>query len=66
MLSILKAAPGYLVFGAAVLVLYFWLEMSGVAFGGSKAPERMDPNQIRSSSPGSWTYIYWHHGSRGK
>ena len=66
MLSSLKASPGYLIFGGAVLALYFWLELSGVAFGGSTAKERIDPQQIRSSSPGSLTFLYWAHGSRGK
>jgi hypothetical protein len=66
MLSHLKNFPGYLAFGGVVLALYLWLEMTGVAFGGAKAPQKMDPTQIRSSSPGSWTYIYWSHGSRGK
>ena len=66
MFSSLKSAPGYVLFGGAILALYLWLELSGAAFGGKRAPRKMDPNQIRSSSPGSWTYLYWAHGSRGK
>lgn len=66
MLNALKNTPGFLVFGTIVLGLYLWAETSGVAFGGSKKEQRVDPREIRSSSPGSWTYIYWAHGSRGK
>ncbi|MEM9801396.1 MAG: hypothetical protein AAGA20_13800 [Planctomycetota bacterium] len=61
-----KLSPALLVFGLAVLSLYLVLEMSGLAFGGSKKPERVDPTQIRQAAPGSWTYAYWAHGSRGK
>lgn len=62
----LKSSPVFIIFGALILGLYLFVETSGVAFGGSKKEKRVDPQQIRSSSPGSWTYIYWAHGSRGK
>lgn len=66
MFNALKSSPGFLVFGLAVLALYVTAETSGMAFGGSKKAQRVDTSQIRSTSPGSWTYIYWAHGSRGK
>ena len=49
-----------------VLGLYWTAESRGWAGGGRKAPERVDPGQLRSQSPGSWGYVYWYHGSRGK
>ena len=66
MFSSLKKTPFTLAFGAAVLFMYVTAEFSGLAFGGSKKPQRVDPTQIRQSAPGSWTYVYWAHGSRGK
>lgn len=56
----------YTAFGLVVVALFVFLETSGAARGGSKAPERIDPQQIRSTSPGSWTFLYWSHGMRGK
>lgn len=66
MFNALKRSPLYLVFGLAVIALSVFLDMNGTARGGQKAPKPIDPNQIRTSSPGSWTYIYWAHGTRGK
>ena len=66
MFDSLKKSPLMLGFGAVVLGSYLFAEFSGVAFGGSKKPQRLDPTQIRQQSPGSWSYIYWAHGSRGK
>ena len=66
MLNLFKNCPGFVIFGAVVLGLFLFLQTSGRASGGSKVPQRMDTKQIRSSSPGSWTYIYWSHGVRGK
>lgn len=65
-MSFLTRTPKTLLFGAMIIALYVGLEMSGVAFGGSRKEQRVDPTQIRSAAPGSWTYIYWAHGSRGK
>ena len=62
----LRQSPIYFAFGVAVVALFVFLETSGRANGGRKAPAPIDPTQLRSSSPGSWTYIYWAHGTRGK
>lgn len=66
MLDQLKKTPVMFGLGSGVLALYLFAEFSGIAFGGSTKSQRIDPNQIRSSSPGSWAYVYWAHGSRGK
>lgn len=66
MASSLRSSAGFLVYAAVVLGLFLWLETGGYAFGGSRKPQRIDPKEIRSSAPGSWTYVYWAHGSRGK
>lgn len=66
MLDAVKKCPGLCAMGALVIGGFILLESSGWARGGSRAPQRIDPKQIRSSSPGSWTYLYWTHGSRGK
>ena len=66
MISSLKKSPFVLALGVAALFMYVTAEFSGLAFGGSKKPPRVDPTQIRQSAPGSWTYVYWAHGSRGK
>lgn len=57
-----------LLYGVAFLCLagYAFVEARGVAFGGHSAPERVAPDQLRSASPGSWHFIYWAHGTRGK
>ena len=65
-MAFLTRTPKSLILGVVVIALYLWLEMTGMAFGGSRKEQRIDPTQIRSASPGSWTYIYWAHGSRGK
>lgn len=66
MLEALLKCRGFLVWAAIVFGLFFWLETGGYAAGGTRKDARVDPKEIRSSSPGSWTYIYWAHGSRGK
>ena len=66
MLRALQHYRIYTAFGLAVVALFVFLETSGRASGGDKAPERIDPQQIRSTSPGSWTFLYWAHGMRGK
>lgn len=66
MADLLKNTRGFLVYAAVILGLFYWLQTSGHAAGGSRKDARVDPKEIRSSSPGSWTYIYWAHGSRGK
>ncbi len=66
MFEIFKRCPLYVVVGAVLVAGAAAVEMSGIAFGGSRKAQRVDPSQIRQSSPGSWTYIYWAHGSRGK
>ena len=55
-----------LLFLILVLGVFWTAQARGWAFGGRKAPERVDPGQLRSTSPGSWGYVYWYHGSRGK
>ena len=55
-----------LLLAAACLIGYVAAESRGWAFGGRKSPERIGPEQLRSASPGSWRYVYWMHGSRGK
>jgi len=45
---------------------YALVEARGIAFGGRKAPARVTPEELRSSSTGSSTFIYWSHGLRGK
>lgn len=54
------------VFFVLVLFLYWTAEARGWAMGGKQAPERIAPEQLRSHNPGSWHYVYWYHGSRGK
>lgn len=66
MINAIKNCPGFVIFGILVLGFFLVLQTSGRASGGSKAPQRMDTKQIRSSAPGSWTYVYWAHGVRGK
>ncbi|MEL6714930.1 MAG: hypothetical protein AAFP86_14205 [Planctomycetota bacterium] len=66
MFDAIKRSPRYFGFGAIVIVLFLLLQTSGRASGGKTRPERIDPKQIRSASPGSWTYVYWAYGSRGK
>lgn len=55
-----------ILFFTCVLGLYWTAESRGFAFGGRSVPERINPDQLRSQSPGSWGYVYWYHGSRGK
>lgn len=51
---------------AFTLSLYGSAEARGWARGGKKAPDSVDPAQLRNTNPGSWTFLYWAHGSRGK
>ncbi len=55
-----------LALAVACVLFYGAAEARGWAFGGKKAPERIAPGQLRSASPGSWHYVYWMHGTRGK
>lgn len=55
---------GFLVAGA--LFLYGSAEAGGWASGGKQAPEPVTQAQLRNTHPGSWTYLYWAHGVRGK
>lgn len=54
------------VVGGLVLLLYGAAETRGWAAGGSRAEEPIPRDQLRQSSPGSWHYVYWYHGIRGK
>jgi len=49
-----------------VLALYATAESRGWATGGRKVAEPVPHEQLRQSSPGSWHYVYWYHGTRGK
>ncbi len=51
---------------ALTLGSYALIEARGIAFGGRKAPARVTPEELRSSSSGSSTFLYWSHGLRGK
>ena len=61
-----KRMIAYALVVASSLSVYGMAESRGWASGGSKAPERIPPNQVRNSHPGTWTYLYWAHGVRGK
>ncbi len=61
-----KRLIAYFIFVAMTLSMYGLAEARGWASGGQKAPERIPPNQVRNVHPGSWTYLYWAHGMRGK
>lgn len=52
--------------GTFVLGFYSMSEAQGWAMGGSKAPQPIKHEDLRSGSPGSWHYVYWYHGTRGK
>ena len=52
--------------GVLVLGTYGAAERTGWALGGNKAPGRIDQRDLRSGTPGSWHYVYWYHGTRGK
>ena len=56
----------WLVFAGVVLGSYSTAEALGLAGGGHEAPDPIPHEQLRQSSPGSWHYIYWTHGMRGK
>ncbi len=50
---------------SVTLLLYAGAETFGWAAGGTRRPP-IPVEQLRQTSPGSWTYVYWHHGYRGK
>ena len=54
------------VVGAFVLGGFGLAETRGWAMGGKKMKERITTGDVRSGSPGSWHYVYWYHGTRGK
>ncbi|MEM7311068.1 MAG: hypothetical protein AAF682_30640 [Planctomycetota bacterium] len=56
----------FLAFGVLALGVYGLAEARGWAGDGKRVPERIEPSQLRRASPGSWTYVYWYHGVRGK
>lgn len=55
----------YAAFAALTLAGYVGLERTGWATGGSARPA-IPTEQIRQAPPGSWQYVYWSHGYRGK
>jgi hypothetical protein len=52
--------------GVFTLGLYSLSEARGWAMGGKRAPEPVKREDLRSGTPGSWHYVYWYHGTRGK
>ena len=56
----------WLVIGALVLGLYGLAETKGWAFAGNRVAEPITQKDLRSGTPGSWHYVYWYHGTRGK
>ena len=55
-----------MIVAALTVGCYTLIEARGIAFGGRKAPARITPEELRSSSSGSSTFLYWSHGLRGK
>ena len=47
------------------LGLYAAAEFGGWSGAGSPKPP-IPQQQLRQGNPGSWNYVYWHHGFRGK
>ena len=56
----------YAVLIGVTLFVYASAEANGWASGGQTAPEPIQQAQLRNTNPGSWTYLYWAHGVRGK
>ena len=56
----------YLGLAALTLTVYGLAEARGWALDDKRAPERVEPDQLRRVSPGAWTYVYWYHGMRGQ
>ena len=54
------------VVGTLILGSYVGGETLGLASGGRTQKNPIPPDQLRQSSPGSWHYVYWYHGTRGK
>lgn len=49
-----------------VLGFYALSETRGWAMGGKRAKDPVTQQDLRSGTPGSWHYVYWYHGTRGK
>lgn len=52
--------------GVFALGIYGLSENRGWALGGNKVAEPITQKDLRSGTPGSWHYVYWYHGTRGK
>ncbi|MDA1267377.1 MAG: hypothetical protein O2816_20030 [Planctomycetota bacterium] len=52
--------------GTFVLGTFGMAETRGWALGGKKVKDPITQTDLRSGTPGSWHYVYWYHGTRGK
>lgn len=45
---------------------YGMAEARGWALGGTEVKDPITQKDLRSGTPGSWHYVFWYHGTRGK